>query len=525
MAGRKAAPKRRAAEPAAASPVADAPPPRGAGKRRKGGDARPPSQESREARFVAKLAAVLQQQSPAGGVEAGAVREALKAAVAGLPEGKPLKQALQRDIDSHAAALCRHLGATDAPPKEAKAEAEAKPAAPFSSRFELLLQPRREEWLAKLEKLSLPERQQLLLAHAPAPLPLLCSCLPGASPLELLGSAVALWSSLTPLDGGDGGASHWEEVAALAGDALRAAAGDEGDMAQLSGLLSRLMAAQAVRRRRCRYADADADGVAGGGGGDVLLVRAQVSAWEAARGRRSAPLAADVARDLRALGLPAWHRLALYRGVAAAHTHAAAPGSAAPTLGTYLKALLLHKRAMGRASARAGAKSGADVMRQLGRLLPPPDTAAWLVRQPQNRAVTAAASALERQPEDLTAHLLVRAPEKEVQTLLQLWQADPTDPTTAAPQAAAPAAPQVDEEQAEPAADADILGDSLFFVDKAGSAFESQFGRDWGDGEGVGEGADGSGQDDSDDDDDSLSGLADGAPDEDGSGDDSDDSD
>jgi len=283
----------------------------------------------------------------------------------------------------------------------------------------------------------------------------------------------------------------------------------------------------------------------------VLLVRAQVSAWEAARGRRSAPLAADVARDLRALGLPAWHRLvdlllapqlplepldpatasdqeliwqALYRGVAAAHTHAAAPGSAAPTLGTYLKALLLHKRAMGRASARAGTKSGADVMRQLGRLLPPPDTAAWLARQPQNRAVTAAASALERQPEDLTAHLLVRAPEKEVQTLLQLWQADPTDPTTAAPQAAAPAAPQVDEEQAEPAADADILGDSLFFVDKAGSAFESQFGRDWGDGEGVGEGADGSGQDDNDDDD-SLSGLADGAPDEDGSGDDSDDSD
>lgn len=96
---------------------------------------------------------------------------------------------------------------------------------------------------------------------------------------------------------------------------------------------------------------------------------------------------------------PSPPRQALYRGVAAAHTHAAAPGSAAPTLGTYLKALLLHKRAMGRASARAGAKSGADVMRQLGRLLPPPDTAAWLVRQPQNRAVTAAASALERQPE------------------------------------------------------------------------------------------------------------------------------
>lgn len=477
------------------------------------------SQDSREARFVSKLAVVLQQQN-ARPVKASEVREALHQAVSSLPDTKALKKGLQDNIDNYAALLCRHLGVADdeaetaqpanAANKENATRAAFSAAATSSSAYDLLLGPCYEQEMQKLASLPLSRKQQLLLARGPAPVDLIRSCMDSnTTAMQLLEHSISLWSNLTPLSASEQRekGAHWEEVARLAGDALKEAASDEEKEAQVSRLLSRLFAAQAVRRRR---EDGSGEGcgrdVKPNGSGDLLLVRAQVMVCEEARkvtrecGGAVSPaaLVPAIVRDLRVLGPSAWHRLvdlllapqlplsigttsvnnaeeliwqAAYQAVEASQPGTAGGGSA-PDLcpGTYIKRVLLHKRGMGRATSRAGAKAASLILQQCKRILPPRALRPWLQRQPQNQAVATALAALDRQPKDLSAHLLMRSSESEVRQLLKLWQ------SSAAREAAFEAEQAAQAEEGDlaalPAA-GNVDDDGLFFVDTAVSSLPS----------------------------------------------------
>mmetsp|Transcript_12906 Transcript_12906/g.36306 ORF Transcript_12906/g.36306 Transcript_12906/m.36306 type:complete len:590 (+) Transcript_12906:148-1917(+) len=140
----------------------------------------------------------------------------------------------------------------------------------------------------------------------------------------------------------------------------------------------------------------------------------------------------------------------------------------------YLTRVLLHKRSLTRGKTSGGIRRKARTLKLPSAILnlPPPVTLCeWLRNQPLSQTVAAALAVVDRQPQDLTGHLLLRMQDKEVTALLKLWQASHPAELGGPPAAEAAGRPQdlAEENQDE---------DTLFFVDTKGEAL-SHFGRSW----------------------------------------------
>ncbi|XP_075264851.1 uncharacterized protein LOC142357015 [Convolutriloba macropyga] len=91
----------------------------------------------------------------------------------------------------------------------------------------------------------------------------------------------------------------------------------------------------------------------------------------------------------------------------------------------YLTRVIVHKRSLARSRNSAAPHRRNQQPKLPTSMLavpPPPALCKWLRSQPLNQTVSAALAVLDQQTQDLTGHLLLRTQDKEVTTLLKLWQ-------------------------------------------------------------------------------------------------------